>query len=184
MYKDEFFNVEAINTLKPCLTDEEMAVRRNFQKIVIPDKILNKRYKQVNEVYDSQKVEINQTQFTPDVIQLINKLTMIDHSCISEDCKFQARTQIAQHKMDCLVIFQHRSEPENYYSVYHKMDHTINNFITYLARSKNGMDNWELITMLDEEASQVKIWLSPNSDDILVAYEASPGFRGNFIVVK
>lgn len=86
--------------------------------------------------------------------------------------------------MDCLVIFQHRSEPENYYSVYHTMDSTINNFITYLARSKNGMDNWELLTKLDEEASQVKIWLSPNSDDILVAYEASPGFRGNFIVVK
>lgn len=68
MYKDEFFNVEAINTLKPCLTDEEMGVRRNFQKIAIPDKILNKRFRQVNELYDSQKVEVNKTQFTPDVI--------------------------------------------------------------------------------------------------------------------
>ena len=64
------------------------------------------------------------------------------------------------------------------------MDYTINNFITYLARSKNGMDNWELITALDEEASQVKVWLSPDSDDILLAYEASPGFKGNFIVIK
>ena len=86
--------------------------------------------------------------------------------------------------MDCLVIFQHRSDPDHYYSVYHTMDYTINNFITYLARSKNGMDNWELITALDEEASQVKVWLSPDSDDILLAYEASPGFKGNFIVIK
>lgn len=86
--------------------------------------------------------------------------------------------------MDCPNFFQHRSDPDYFYSVAHKMDPTIHNFVLYLSWSKNGIDNWEPVTELEREASQGKVWLSPDSDDILLAFETSPGMNGNHIVLK
>ena len=60
----------------------------------------------------------------------------------------------------------------------------ISNFVTYLARSKDGLNDWEPINFLEKYSSQAKIWVSPTSDHILFAYEASPGFNGNNIIVK
>lgn len=86
--------------------------------------------------------------------------------------------------MNCIDIFKHRSDPDYYYGVYHAMDPSISNFVSYLAWSKNGLDNWEPLTYLEQYSSQGKVWISPNSDDILFAYEASPGLDGNNIVIK
>ena len=86
--------------------------------------------------------------------------------------------------MDCIDIFKHRSDPDHFYGVYHALDASISNFITYLGRSKNGLDGWEPMATLATYASQGKVWTDPNSDAILFAYEYSPGFNGNNIIVE
>lgn len=114
----------------------------------------------------------------------MDALTNVTDSCMHDKCRFKSRGSRSHRNMDCIDIFKHRSDPENFYAVYHTMDPSISNFKTYLARSKDGMDQWETITMLEKYSSQAKVWVSPTSDDILFAYEASPGFNGNNIIIK
>jgi hypothetical protein len=64
------------------------------------------------------------------------------------------------------------------------MDAGIANFKTFLGRSKNGIDKWEPLVLIADSASMGRVWLSDSSDDILFAYESSPGFKGNNIVMR
>lgn len=63
------------------------------------------------------------------------------------------------------------------------MDANISNFRVYLGKSKNGIDGWKPLAHLEDYASMGKVWTSEVSDDILMAYESSPGFNGNNIIV-
>ena len=86
--------------------------------------------------------------------------------------------------MSGLDIFKHKQDPDYYYGVYHTTDLKISNFVIYLARSQNGLDDWETVTVLQASGSHAKVWVSPNTNDILMAYESSPGFDGNNIAIK
>lgn len=85
--------------------------------------------------------------------------------------------------LDCIDIFKHPSDPNTFYGVYHVMIPSISNFYTFLAKSPDGLNNWEKVVLLEKHASQAKIWLNPNGEDILMAYESSPGFNGNNLAV-
>lgn len=72
-----------------------------------------------------------------------------------------------------------------YYGLYHAMDASISNFNLYLVKSKNGVNNWQDVKLIDQYASQGRTWQNPKGDDIIVAYEQSnASFSGNSIRLK
>lgn len=138
----------------------------------------------IHEVHEDKFLNTKKKSSHFSVKTLVKALTNVSSSCMHDQCRFKAKGIKSHRTMDCIDIFEHRSDPDYYYGVYHTMDPSISNFKSYLARSKQGMDQWETITYLENYASQAKVWVSPTTDDILFAYEASPGFNGNHIVIK
>jgi hypothetical protein len=51
--------------------------------------------------------------------------------------------------MDCLDVFEHRSDQEYLYGVYHNFDMNLGDFVTYLARTKKNTGSWKIVTQLE-----------------------------------
>lgn len=73
--------------------------------------------------------------------------------------------------MDVVDIFKIKSDPDNYYGVYHAVYDKTGDFRLMLAKSKDGLTNWTRISNITEYASMGKIWTDPKSDHIIMAYE-------------
>ena len=118
------------------------------------------------------------------VLSLSDAITDVTESCEKGKCWFQMKTvDSSRINMDCLDVFEHKSDKDYLYGIYHTFDHDVSDFVTYLARAKKNSGSWKIVTKLEIHSSQAKIWLSPNSDDILFAYEASPVYDGNHIEI-
>lgn len=64
-------------------------------------------------------------------------------------------------------------------------DASISSYVTYLGRSKDGLNDWETLARLDNYSSSPKVALSDHSENILLAYEASPPDKhGHNLVIK
>jgi len=74
--------------------------------------------------------------------------------------------------LDCINIFTHDDDPDNYYAVYHRIIDEIDDYVLYIVTSKD-LKTWERVTIIDEYASQGKIWIDNTYGDILLAYEKS-----------
>lgn len=83
-------------------------------------------------------------------------------------------------------MFKHKDDKNHYYGLYHTLDPSISNYNMYLAKSKDGINDWQHITMLDQYASQARSWIAPNGKDIVVVYENSrkAGDSSNYISLK
>ena len=44
-------------------------------------------------------------------------------------------------------------------------------FTLFLGQSGNGLYNWQKVVKLSDHSSQPQVWLNPDGDDILVAFE-------------
>lgn len=67
------------------------------------------------------------------VSSLVSELTNVTDACAHDRCRFQSKTRRGNKNMDCIDIFKHRSDPDYFYGVYHVMDPSISNFVSYLA---------------------------------------------------
>jgi len=63
------------------------------------------------------------------------------------------------------------------------MNHFTFVFNTFLARSPDGLNNWEQIVILQDNASQGKVWINPDGHDILLLFETAAN-DGNYISIK
>jgi len=125
------------------------------------------------------------TEVGNDEDKLIAVIENVTDSCKNDECRFNVHTTKEKLEMDCLSVFKHHADPDNFYGVFHQLDASINNFISYLARSPNGLDSWETMAKLDNYSSQGKAWVAADTDDILFAYEASPPYgNGNNVIIK
>ena len=94
---------------------------------------------------------------------IVEKLSDIKGSCKENRCKFNAMESTGKRRLDCISVFKHKSDPNNYYGLYHEMDSSISNFNLYLAKSPDGIHDWQDLRMLDHFASQGKAWVDPKS---------------------
>ena len=81
--------------------------------------------------------------------------------------------------MSGLDIFKHREDPNNFYGVFYSIDLENAIFTIYLARSSNGLDDWISISTIQGSAYNPKVWVSPDTNDIILAYESNPGYNHN-----
>lgn len=84
---------------------------------------------------------------------IVSKLSNVSGACKDGHCKFQAKEQPSGRNLDCISIFKHKSEPDTYYGLYHALDASISNFNLYLVSSKDGLNDWHDVKMLDHYAS-------------------------------
>lgn len=84
---------------------------------------------------------------------IINKLGDVPAACKKGQCQFQAKEEKSHRGLDCISIFKHKDDPNNYYGLYHSLDASISNFNLYLAKSKNGINNWQDVRLVDQYAS-------------------------------
>ena len=66
-------------------------------------------------------------------------------------------------------------DPGFFYGVFHYADLGWDTFSVFLGRSPDGLHDWQTVSKLSSNASQAKVWLSPNTSDILVAFETLIG---------
>lgn len=64
---------------------------------------------------------------------LLVALTNVSDACTHDSCRFNSKTTRGNKNMNCIDIFKHRSDPDYFYGVYHAMDPSISNFVSYLA---------------------------------------------------
>ena len=105
----------------------------------------------------------------------------IKKACDKGQCKFNVKTENTGKNLDCVDIFKHPQDPDNYYGVFHEIHkEQILNYI-YLAMSEDGLTNWQQIVTLQGYASQGKVWVNPKGNDILLAYESTAEYDMNRI---
>jgi hypothetical protein len=89
---------------------------------------------------------------------IVNKLADVPDACKQGHCQFEAKEEGSHRGLDCISIFKDKEDPDHYYGLYHAMDASISNFNLYLAKSKNGINNWHDIKLMDQYASQGRTW--------------------------
>jgi len=61
---------------------------------------------------------------------------------------FKTKTNNTDKKLDCIDIFKHKDDPSNYYGVFHEMDADTQDLHMYLAKSNDGLKDWQQIVKL------------------------------------
>ena len=116
---------------------------------------------------------------------VVASLSNVKDSCDTQGCRFKAHTTDMLHvALDCIDVFEHRQRPGQFFGVFHQISNDYESFNLYLAESADGLHDWKVVSLLQENASQGKVWLSPDSNDILLAYETTFGYDGNHITIK
>jgi len=85
---------------------------------------------------------------------ILKKLSNVPAACKEGKCSFDSKEEKSHRNLDCISIFKHKDDPDHYYGLYHSMDSSISNYILYLAKSKNGVNNWQDVKMLYKFGSQ------------------------------
>lgn len=80
--------------------------------------------------------------------------------------------------LDCIDIFTHDDDPDHWYGVYHRIIDDIDDYRLFIVRSKD-LKTWDRVVVIDDYASQGKVWIDETSNDILLAYEKSD--NGDYI---
>lgn len=83
--------------------------------------------------------------------------------------------------LDCIDIFTHDDDPDHYYGVYHRIIDDIDDYRLFIVRSKD-LKSWERVTVIDDYASQGKVWIDETTNDILLAYEKSD--NGDYVQIN
>lgn len=68
---------------------------------------------------------------------LVNALTNITDACAKGNCKFQNAEEVTNSIVDCINIFTHDDDPDNYYAVYHRIDWDLDDYVLYFGISKD-----------------------------------------------
>lgn len=138
--------MRAVKQLKTCLNEDKLNLTE-FQSINIPENLIlewNQKSEQNGEENEDidNIVETAWLKYQP-VISLTDAITDVTESCEKGHCWFKMKTTDSKKlNMDCLDVFEHRSDQEYLYGVYHTFDKGLGDFVTYLARAKKEF--WRL----------------------------------------
>lgn len=145
------YNIEAMRPLKECLQETQFKNTENFIGITLSDEIISNQTAVPKN--RSPELQLAQSMLSKDQKMIIDKLADVPAACKKGQCQFEAKEEKSHRGLDCISIFKHKDDPNNYYGLYHALDASISNFNLYLAKSKNGINGWQDVKLIDQYAS-------------------------------